>query len=173
MLALDSDRWSELKHAYGSAEDIPSLLQMVYDKPHVDPTMNEVWTDLWSALCHQGDIYSASTAAVPHLIEAALMSKPGILDWSIIRLPVAIANSLDKRPHQLKSQEVDQAYFDSILRLEEVCARTASKGRPVELTKSVREARRLLSRRIGGPLPKQKSDFGPLFNLSVRQDLHG
>ena len=29
------------------------------------------WFDLWSALCHQGDAYTASLAAVPHLAQLA------------------------------------------------------------------------------------------------------
>jgi hypothetical protein len=167
MLALTSEKWRELKHAYGAAGDIPSRLQAVYDNPYDGtPSMDETWTDLWSSLCHQGDINSASTAAVPHLVEAALLAKPGILHWSIIDLPVAIAESLEKRPHQLRANEIDDSFFDSILRLEEVCARTVAKGRPVDLTKAVRAARRLLAGRIGGKLPKQKSDFGPLFGFA-------
>ena len=55
--------------------------------------MNEVWTDLCQCLCHQGDIYSASTPAVPHLVEAALSAKPGILASELIFLPVAIERS--------------------------------------------------------------------------------
>jgi hypothetical protein len=31
----------------------------------------EVWTELWSAICHQGTVYSASFAALPRLTELA------------------------------------------------------------------------------------------------------
>ncbi|MER5278836.1 hypothetical protein ABT025_24220 [Streptomyces sp. NPDC002809] len=54
--------WSQLSHAYGSAEDIPALL----DRIASDPASGH-WSDLWSALCHQGSVYSASFAALPWL----------------------------------------------------------------------------------------------------------
>lgn len=68
MLALDSPRWSELQHAYGSASDIPALLQQLEKFPDGDG-QEEPWFSLWSALAHQSDVYSASFAAVPHVIE--------------------------------------------------------------------------------------------------------
>ncbi|MFD4133635.1 hypothetical protein [Streptomyces goshikiensis] len=58
--------WSRLSHAYGSAEDIPARL----DRITADPT-SERWNDLWSALCHQGSVYSASFAALPWLVGVA------------------------------------------------------------------------------------------------------
>jgi hypothetical protein len=58
--------WSQLRHAYGSAEDIPGLLARV--EPDV---RSPIWTDLWSRLCHQGTVYSASFAALPMLTEIA------------------------------------------------------------------------------------------------------
>ncbi|WP_157880013.1 hypothetical protein [Streptomyces natalensis] len=54
--------WSQLSHAYGSAEDIPALLDRIASEPS-----SELWNDLWSALCHQGSVYSASFAALPWL----------------------------------------------------------------------------------------------------------
>ncbi|MFJ5985487.1 hypothetical protein [Lentzea sp. NPDC092896] len=55
--------WSVLHHAYGTAEDIPALL----DRAATDD--QEAWSELWSALCHQGSSYTASYAALPHLAE--------------------------------------------------------------------------------------------------------
>ncbi|MFJ8229893.1 hypothetical protein ACIQ9E_08025 [Streptomyces sp. NPDC094448] len=54
--------WPRLSHAYGSAEDIPALLARIASEPESD-----LWNDLWSALCHQGSVYSASFAALPWL----------------------------------------------------------------------------------------------------------
>lgn len=51
--------WSQLSHAYGTAEDIPGLL----DRLEPDPR-SPVWNDLWSSLCHQGTVYTASYAAL-------------------------------------------------------------------------------------------------------------
>lgn len=58
--------WARLSHAYGSAEDLPSLLGLIESAP-----TPERWNDLWSALCHQGSVYSASFAALPWLTRTA------------------------------------------------------------------------------------------------------
>jgi hypothetical protein len=58
--------WALLKHAYGAAEDIPDLLAAL------SPDMKApVWDPLWSRLCHQGTVYSASFAALPVLLATA------------------------------------------------------------------------------------------------------
>ncbi|MFF7991408.1 hypothetical protein ACFZDG_16650 [Kitasatospora xanthocidica] len=58
--------WSRLSHAYGAADDIPALLGRIAAEPNA-----ELWSDLWSALCHQGSVYSASFAALPWLTGTA------------------------------------------------------------------------------------------------------
>jgi len=58
--------WSKLRHAYGTAEDIPGLLgQLGPDQ------LTQAWYDLWSRLYHQGAAYSASYAALPALTQKA------------------------------------------------------------------------------------------------------
>lgn len=74
-LDLASPRWSELRHAYGPAADTPELLNAYLADP------DRVWTDslienLWSSLCHQGDVYEASYAAVPLLMVVAARASP-------------------------------------------------------------------------------------------------
>ncbi|MEE4544734.1 hypothetical protein V2S66_22540 [Streptomyces sp. V4-01] len=63
--------WARLSHAYGSAEDIPGLLDLIETAP-----TDERWNELWSALCHQGSVYSASFAALPRLAAIAA-ARPG------------------------------------------------------------------------------------------------
>lgn len=67
MLSLDSPKWAQLKHAYGSASDIPELLRQLDGFPE-SKGKQEPWFSIWSALAHQGDVYSASFAAVPHIV---------------------------------------------------------------------------------------------------------
>ncbi|TQK11500.1 hypothetical protein [Herbaspirillum sp. SJZ107] len=69
MLELNSPRWAGLHDAYGSAAKIPGLLRQLSALPSDDGSA-EPWFSLWSALAHQGDVYPASFAAVPHVIEA-------------------------------------------------------------------------------------------------------
>jgi hypothetical protein len=69
LLKLESPRWAELNHAYGSAADVPELLVALADLPNA-VGQAEPWFSLWSSLAHQGDVYPASFAAVPHVVEA-------------------------------------------------------------------------------------------------------
>lgn len=98
MIPLDSPRWSELEHAYGSAADIPALLAQLDSFPSSDGD-SEPWFSLWSALCHQDDVYSASFAAVPHIIRV-LASDPIRADFSFFQLPacIEIARARDDFP---------------------------------------------------------------------------
>lgn len=69
MLPLDSDEWEELEHAYGSAEEVPEWLD---DLAAGDPEdQAEAMLEIWKSLHHQGDVYSATLAAAPHLVELA------------------------------------------------------------------------------------------------------
>lgn len=89
MLALSGAEWEELRHAYGPASDIPPLLRDLAELPPCDSAETEPYFTLWSSLCHQGDVYSASYAALPHL--AMVCGKnPGQAHWSILQLAIAI-----------------------------------------------------------------------------------
>ncbi|TWJ07747.1 hypothetical protein LX16_4909 [Stackebrandtia albiflava] len=83
--------WSSLGHAYGSAEDIPEKLERLRAAP-----TSALWTDLWSALCHQGTVYSASYAALDWLTDTARSSDPEQAK-SALALAGAILGS-DDRP---------------------------------------------------------------------------
>jgi hypothetical protein len=71
MLALDDPRWTAMSHAYGPAVDIPDLLTKARHDFRPGHQAESTWFALWSALCHQGDAYTASYAALPHLIAMA------------------------------------------------------------------------------------------------------
>ena len=71
VLPLSSPRWAALQHAYGAAEDIPPLLERARSEKRHGHEPDTPWFDLWSALCHQGDTYTASYAALPHLVAIA------------------------------------------------------------------------------------------------------
>ncbi|MFJ4667087.1 hypothetical protein [Kitasatospora purpeofusca] len=83
--------WSQLSHAYGSAEDIPALL----DRIEADPSA-ECWSDLWSALCHQGSVYSASFAALPRLTAIAATAADTKEQLNALHLAAAIVAGADQ-----------------------------------------------------------------------------
>lgn len=63
--------WSALRHADGSAADVPQLLGEMTPDPNAN-----VWGELWGLLYHQGTVHSASFAALPSLLAAAERWKP-------------------------------------------------------------------------------------------------
>jgi hypothetical protein len=69
MLPLASDAWGGLRHAFGTAEDVPRLIEHL---PMVSEAQRrELWFGLWHLLWREGSAYPASVAAVPHLVSFA------------------------------------------------------------------------------------------------------
>ncbi|UNO39076.1 hypothetical protein [Streptomyces sp. MST-110588] len=67
---IDDIDWAALEHAYGPADDVPGLLRAAGS---ADPRAREAaLEELFSSLCHQGSVYSATAAAVPFLARLAL-----------------------------------------------------------------------------------------------------
>lgn len=71
MVAEPTFEWRDLRDAYGPAISIPELLAKARTDTRGGHIPDTTWFSLWSALCHQGDTYSASYAAVPYLVELA------------------------------------------------------------------------------------------------------
>ncbi|HTU10703.1 MAG TPA: hypothetical protein VMG08_07360 [Allosphingosinicella sp.] len=117
MLALDDPSWAELKHAYGPASDIPGLLRTLTASP--EPTQSseeEPWFSIWSALCHQGDVYTASYAAVPHIVEIALRIS-GPIDFSFLQLPSAVEIARNSGRGPALPADLAEAYSSAIASL--------------------------------------------------------
>lgn len=64
-------RWRELNQAYGTGRDIPGLLAHAPVERRPSHRPDTIWFELWSSLCPPGTTYSASYAAVPHLLRIA------------------------------------------------------------------------------------------------------
>lgn len=114
MLSLDDPLWSGLQHAYGAATDIPALLKQLADLPSSDID-KEPWFSLWSALAHQGDVYSASFAAVPHVI-AALATASLKAGFSYFQFPTWVEICRAKKCVPVP-EHLAPAYFESLSRL--------------------------------------------------------
>jgi len=82
---MSTTRWGTLRGAYGPATEVPLLLKTARVAPASKTYSDEPWFSLWSTLCHQGDVYSASYAAVPELIDIATAR---------IREPAAVSDCL-------------------------------------------------------------------------------
>src|SRR5690606_17483141 len=85
VLALNDDAWSELSHAQGRACDIPACLRQLADFPPGDGRRDEPYVSLWRSLLHRRCVYSASYAAVPHMVEM-MGDAPGRAHVSVLEL---------------------------------------------------------------------------------------
>jgi hypothetical protein len=122
MISLDSPQWSSLSHAYGKATDIPDLLRQLEALP-TSANDNEPWLSIWSALAHQGDVYSASFAAVPHVV-GYLAADPLKADFSFFHFPAWIEICRVKRGIEVPS-DLAPAYHQALARLPELVALAA------------------------------------------------
>ncbi|MEU0191181.1 HEAT repeat domain-containing protein [Streptomyces afghaniensis] len=67
---IDEVDWASLRHADGSAEDVPRLLRGLAS---ADPAERETALDrMYGAVHHQGDVYDSTLACVPFLLALAV-----------------------------------------------------------------------------------------------------
>jgi hypothetical protein len=91
---------------------------------------------LWSALCHQGDAYTSSYAAVPHIVQIALNAK-GPIDFSFFLLPARIEVSRSRKRAPEVPQNLELSYFAALRNLIECAARHAAEEWDVSMVMSV------------------------------------
>ena len=101
---LSTINWSELSHAYGSAEDVPQLLLGLAspDEQIRQAALGTLYTNIY----HQGTIYQASAYAVPFLIELA--QYPELADreeFLILLAHLAQGNTYHRQHWQMYSEQ--------------------------------------------------------------------
>jgi hypothetical protein len=84
---LDDPQWSRLLGGYRVPYD-PRKALIALERG--DDT-NNAWKELWTELCHQGDVGEASYAAVPHLVR--IHATRGIADWNTYALVATIEDA--------------------------------------------------------------------------------
>jgi hypothetical protein len=116
MLSLDDKRWENLEGGYRIRFDPRSMLS----KLETSNDTEAAWQELWEGLHHQGDVGTASYAAVPHLVR--IYRKRGMIDWNTYGMVAVIelARDNDKNPAMPKWLEVN--YLHALLDLAEVGA---------------------------------------------------
>jgi hypothetical protein len=125
VLDLDSSRWSELTHAYGAADDVPELLRELEAVPGSSGDKEEPWFSIWSALAHQGDVYSASFAAVPHVIHV-LGTASDRASFDYFQFP-AWVEICRQRTNEPVPSDLAEAYFASLAQLPGLIAAAADR----------------------------------------------
>lgn len=123
-LSLDSPRWGELEHAYGRAADIPDLLRQLESLPS-SANDREPWFSLWSALAHQNDVYSASFAAVPHVVRA-LSTAPSTAAFAYFQFP-AVVEAWRQKKGVAVPDDLRVDYFAALAALPSLVAQAAER----------------------------------------------
>lgn len=104
LLALDSNAWKRLDHAYGSAGDIPAMIR---DLESVEGRLveSDIWGDICAAVLHQGDIHSAAFATIPHVLARARDER----DFHIAADTMAYLEAFDGDPPAVARAGYDEA----------------------------------------------------------------
>ena len=80
MLPLADARWRELHGGYRTPFDPRAAMANL----ELGRAVPRAWEDLWQELHHQGDVDTASYAAVPHLLRVHISR--GVPDWNTFAL---------------------------------------------------------------------------------------
>lgn len=104
LAGLDAVGWADLRHAYGSAEDVPVMLRDLY-RPEKAARASD---DLLTHVHHQGGmVYSSAPPALPYALRAA--ADPGI-DPAVRQELVELVGALAHSGNTARPQHVDPAW---------------------------------------------------------------
>jgi hypothetical protein len=124
MLPLDSSRWLELANAYGDSSGIPRLLTELESLPPDVGSEAEPYFSLWSALCHQGDVYLGSYAAVPHIVRI-MASTPMRVPMTLFLMVACIEIARWKGRGPAMPVDLEADYSAALARIPDVVAGAA------------------------------------------------
>ena len=96
MLELGAVDWRSLTHAYGPADDVPAALAALADGK---ASAEDIASEFWGNLCHQGTVYEATAYAVPFLIEALENTQIADKEWLLMLLSDLAAGSSHGASH--------------------------------------------------------------------------
>jgi hypothetical protein len=123
VLSLDDPRWAALDTAYGKATNIPALLRRLQAFPPDIALDAEPYLSLYSALCHQSDVYTASYAASPVIVDT-IANDPVHATWTALALVVDIELArlgIDGRGPPIPP-DLEHDYLMGLARLRDVTA---------------------------------------------------
>jgi hypothetical protein len=141
--------WGRLRDAYGSAEYMPAWLAQAESSPS-----GEGAEDLWGRLCHQGDVYTASYAALPHLLR--LQSAAAEPSWSVIALIASIEIARAEGRGPAIPDDLAEAYDAALRALPGALAKALNPQSSELLTRSA-----CRDRRCGRPARHRRGDTRP------------
>ena len=114
--------WKELEHAHGSAWDVPGLFsKLAAGSSEVD------WGELWSRICHQSTIYTASYPAFPLLLDLA---SGGTESDRLPAVVLVLGEQLPAAQAFLQSAGITKEKLDAVRRAATPGGRLAALPRP-------------------------------------------
>ncbi|MET9311957.1 hypothetical protein ABZX12_09040 [Kribbella sp. NPDC003505] len=94
--------WTSLRDAYGAAGPVGALLE------RADTDDRAVWDELWSRLCHQGTVQTASYAALPRLAELAARQDPsGCVEPLFLATCIVASTDGPEEPATVRARHAD------------------------------------------------------------------
>ena len=84
-----------------------------------------MWDRLWSALAHQGDVYAASFAAVPHVV-GAFAQDPAGADATYLQFPAWVEICRQRQGTEIPD-DLSRAYFDALADLPRLVAAASAR----------------------------------------------
>jgi hypothetical protein len=126
MLSLSDARWSALSDAYGDSSGIPKLLADAEALPEDGDGQAEPYLSLWSARCHQGDVYSGSYAALPHLVRI-IEAKPDKFRWTLLLLVHAIEVARSEGRGPTVPDDLIGSYSEALTRVPALASKLLSR----------------------------------------------
>jgi hypothetical protein len=135
MLPLDSPDWADLVTAYGSAAELPALLRALDSVPNPRDPQEEPWFSIWSALAHQGDVYSASFAAVPHVVRV-LSSAPERAGSDYFSFPAWVDICRHRKDVEIP-EDLEGAYHSALYQLPALAGAAGSRPWDEDMLRSV------------------------------------
>ena len=105
MLSLDNPRWQDLK-ANGDPLEIPQLLARIRHTTSHEYFL-QLLDDLWELVYHQYDVYTASYAVLPHLVDLLALKLPSerrnLISFIGMSAAIAYRPDMDPVPDDLRA----------------------------------------------------------------------
>ena len=103
---VESIAWGVLEGAYGSAEEVGVLLDLI-------ESGEDVWGDLVGQVLHQGSVYSATAPAISVVIgfleRGTLSKRPSQRTWAFVFLSAAASSATESAKATPLASEVFEA----------------------------------------------------------------
>ena len=115
-MTLDNNIWATLEGGYKISYDASIALKTL--RSTNDQTIiDNVFSELWENLHHQGDVGFASYLSVPHIVSTCIDKKS--FDWNYIGLCVVIEHCRLLEHNPKLPVEYKDEYFDALNKLEQ------------------------------------------------------